>query len=130
MKEEVSTYQYLVISRGQWDKNASPEKIQKAIDDFYVWLGRLVDEGRMKPGQRLGIGGKTVARNNVVTDGPFGEAKEVIGGYWFINAHSLEEAAKIAAGNPCLTCGLFYEIRPIDPERATAYTVTNETPRR
>ena len=130
MKEEVSTSQYLVISRGQWDKNASPEKIQKAIDDFYVWLGRLVDEGRMKPGQRLGIGGKTVARNNVVTDGPFGEAKEVIGGYWFINAHSLEEAAKIAAGNPCLTCGLFYEIRPIDPERATAYTVTNETPRR
>jgi hypothetical protein len=130
MKEEISTSQYLVISRGQWDRDVSPERIQKAIDDFYEWLARLVDEGRMKPGQRLGIGGKTVARNNVVTDGPFGEAKEVIGGYWFINARSLEEAAGIAAGNPCLACGLFYEIRPIDPERATAYTVTNETPRR
>ena len=53
MNEEVSTSQYLVISRGQWDQDASPEKIQKAIDDFYIWLGRLVEEGRMKPGQRL-----------------------------------------------------------------------------
>jgi hypothetical protein len=64
----------------------------------------------------------------VVTDGPFGEAKEAIGGYWFILAQSLEEAAEIAAQNPCLKCGLFYEIRPIDPERASAFNVTNETP--
>jgi hypothetical protein len=63
-----------------------------------------------------------------VTDGPFGEAKEVIGGYWFIVASSLEEAAQIAAENPCLKCGLFYEIRPIDPERASAFVVTTETP--
>ena len=82
----------------------------------------------MKTGQRLASDGKTVSRKNVVTDGPFGETKEVIGGYWFIVADSLEEAAEIAAGNPCLNCGLFYEIRPIDPERATAFTVTTETP--
>jgi len=63
----------------------------------------------------------------LVTDGPFGETKEVIGGYWFILAGSLEEAAKIAAGNPCLAAGLFYEIRPIDPAPASAYTVTTET---
>ena len=81
----------------------------------------------MKTGQRLAVEGKTVARNGA-TDGPFGEAKEVIGGYWFIVAGSLEEAAKIAKGNPCLDCGLFYEIRPIDPQPATAFTVTNETP--
>ena len=82
----------------------------------------------MKTGQRLASEGKTVSRKTVVTDGPFGETKEVIGGYWFIVAGSLEEAAEIAAGNPCLKCGLFYEIRPIDPERATAFTVTTETP--
>jgi hypothetical protein len=120
--------QYLVISRGQWDKDIPSEEIQKAIDQFYLWLVRLVDEGKMKTGQRLGTGGKTVLRKGVITDGPFGEAKEVVGGYWFILAHSLEEAAKIAAENPCLKCGLFYEIRPIDPEQATAFTVTNETP--
>lgn len=127
MNEPVSLSEYLVISRGQWDKDLSREEIQNAIDQFYVWLGRLVDEGKMKPGQRLASEGKTVSRK-VVTDGPYGEAKEVIGGYWFIVAGSLEEAAQIAAGNPCLNCGLFFEIRPIDPERASAFTVTTETP--
>ena len=129
MNEQVSSSEYLVISRGQWDKDIPREQIQNAIDEFYLWLGRLVDEGKMKTGQRLAGEGKTVSRKNMVTDGPFGETKEVIGGYWFIVAGSLEEAAKLAAGNPCLNCGLFYEIRPIDPERASAFTVTTETPR-
>jgi hypothetical protein len=128
MNKQVSPSEYLVISRGQWDKDVSREEIQNAIDRFYVWLARLVDEGKMKTGQRLTSTGKTVSRKNVVTDGPFGETKEVIGGYWFILASSLDEAAEIAAGNPCLKCGLFYEIRPIDPERASAFTVTTETP--
>jgi hypothetical protein len=127
MNEQVSPSEYLVISRGQWDKDVSREEIQNAIDQFYLWLGRLVDEGKMKTGQRLASTGRTVSRKNV-TDGPFGETKEVIGGYWFIVARSLEEAAQIAAGNPCLNCGLFYEIRPIDPERASAFAVTTETP--
>jgi hypothetical protein len=128
MTQPASPSEYLVISRGQWDKHASPEQIQTAIDQFYAWLGGLVDEGKMKPGQRLSNEGKTVSRKSVATDGPLGEAKEVIGGYWFILAESLDEAAEIAAGNPCLNCGLFYEIRPIDPERATVATTKTETP--
>jgi hypothetical protein len=111
MSERASTSEYLVISRGQWDKDLSPHVIQAAIDQFYVWLERLVEEGKMKPGQRLAYNGKTVSRK-AFTDGPFGESKVVIGGYWFILAGSLEEAAKIASENPCLSCGLFYEIRP------------------
>lgn len=128
MKTSAPPSEYLVISRGQWDPDLPPEEIQAAIDQFYVWLDRLVAEGKMKTGQRLATGGKTVTRNKLVMDGPFGEAKELIGGYWFILAGSLEEAAAIAAENPCLRCGLFYEIRPIDPERASAFAVTNETP--
>ena len=129
MTKEISPSEYLVISRGQWDKDATQQQIQTAIDEFYIWLGQMVDQGKMKTGQRLASAGKTVARDNIVTDGPFGEAKEVIGGYWFILANSLEEAASFASGSPCLACGLYYEIRPIDPERATAFTVTTETPR-
>src|SRR4029453_3557567 len=124
MSKQSSSSEYLVISRGQWDKDASPEQIQKAIDQFYVWLDRLIGEGKMKTGQRLANGGKTVSKNNVITDGPYGEAKEVIGGYWFILANSLDEAAKIAAGNPCLTCGLLYEVRPIEHERASAFKLS------
>lgn len=119
MSEQTSPAEYLVISRGEWDNNVSQEQIQNAIDQFYTWLDRLVDEGKMKRGQRLTYEGKTVRGQNVVTDGPFGESKEVIGGYWFILANNLDEAAQIAKGNPCLDCGLFLEIRPIDPRRAT-----------
>ncbi len=129
MSEPTSPAEFLVISRGLWDKDAAPEDIQKAIDEFYTWLARMVDEGKMKTGQRLGTGGKTAFKNGVVADGPYGETKEVIGGYWFILADSLEEAVKLAGQNPCINYGLFYEIRPIDPVRATAYTVTNETPK-
>jgi hypothetical protein len=73
----------------------------------------------MKRLQLLTDDGKKISRKNVITDGPFGESKEVIGGYWFILANNLDEAAQIAKGNPCLDCGLFFEIRPIDPQRAT-----------
>ena len=127
MNETSSPSEYLVISRGQWDKNKSPEEIQKVIDQFYVWIEGLVNEGKMKRGQRLGNKGKTVARNSV-TDGPFGESKEVIGGYWFVLARSLEEAARILATNPCLKFGLFCEIRPIELEKASAFKVMTETP--
>jgi hypothetical protein len=120
--------EFLVISRGKWDQNLPPDRIQTAIDDFYIWLERMVAEGKMKRGQRLATGGKTVAKSGIV-DGPFGETKEIIGGYWFIVARDLQEAAQLAAQNPCMQCGLFYEVRPTDPERASAFTVTNETPR-
>mgnify|MGYP003576262891 CR=1 FL=1 len=124
-----SLKEYLLLSRGQWDESRSPQEIQAAIDAFYAWHEQLVSEGRFKPGQRLATDAVLVTRNGI-TDGPFTEAKEVIGGYWFVQAASLEEAARIAADNPCLSCGLSYEIRPIEKERASAYRRSNETPAR
>jgi len=128
MTEKPSTSEFLVLSRGQWDRDKSPEEIQQAIDDFYRWHDRLVQEGKMKSGQRLAIEGKLVSRSGI-TDGPFVESKEVIGGYWFFVADSLEEAAELAAQNPCLACGLEFEVRPLELERASAHKITNETPR-
>ena len=127
MTDNTSRAEYLVISRGQWDADLPKDEIQRAIDDFYAWHERLVSEGRMKAGQRLATAGKLVSKN-ATTDGPFTEAKEVIGGYWIILAGSLDEAAQLAAENPCLACGLFYEIRPIETVRASAFAVTSETP--
>ncbi|TXC62063.1 hypothetical protein FSC37_23040 [Piscinibacter aquaticus] len=118
---------HLLLSRGHWDPARSPEEIQAAIDAFYVWYERLVAEGRFKRGQRLATGRRLVTRAGI-TDGPFTEAKEIIGGYWFIVAANLEEAAGIASQNPCLACGLSYEIRPIETERASAYRASNESP--
>ena len=119
MSEQPPTAEYLVICRGQWDKTLSQDEIQSATEQFYIWYDRLISEGKMKPGQRLTSEGKTVARKNVTTDGPFGESKEVIGGYWFILAQSLDEAVQIAKSNPCLDDGLLLEIRPIDPQPGT-----------
>ncbi|MFT3957056.1 MAG: YciI family protein [Piscinibacter sp.] len=127
MPESTPPGDYLLLSRGQWDPRKSKEEIQAAIDSFYDWYERLVAEGRFKRGHRLTTGTKLVSRSGI-TDGPFTEAKEIIGGYWFIVASSLQEAAALASENPCLGCGLSYEVRPIEYERGSAYRVTNETP--
>ena len=121
--------EYLVISRGQWDEGASKEAVQGAIDRFYAWYERGLEQGRLKAGSRLENKAKVVSRNSI-TDGPFTETKELIGGFWFIVADSLEDAARIAEENPCLAFGLTLEIRPLDAARADVAVVTNETPAR
>ena len=128
MSENQSLSEFLILSRGQWDKDKSSEQIQQAIDAFYTWHEGLVQEGKAKPGQRLAIEGKIASPLGVI-DGPFTESKEVIGGYWFFVARNLDEAAALAAQNPCIACGLSFEVRPIEHERASAYKRTNETPR-
>lgn len=128
MNEQAAMAEYLVLSRGQWDKDASKDDIEAAIQKFYEWLARNIAQGRMKTGSRLSRERAMVSRTGISTDGPFGEAKEVVGGYWFIVARNLNEAAQLAAQNPCAQYGLVYEIRPLESERASAYHVTNETP--
>ena len=120
--------EYLVISRGEWDVDASKEDIQSAIDGFYLWLEHCIAEGTMRMGSRLAPGGATVSKAGIVTDGPYGEAKEVIGGFWFIVANNLEEAAALAANNPCLRYGIFFEIRPTDASRACVLNRSVELP--
>ena len=127
MSDGSRTNEYLVISRGKWDEHASQQDVQRAIDQFYAWLERKVAEGKMRTGSRLQPQARIVSRAGI-TDGPFAETKELIGGYWHIIAGSLDEAAEIAAENPCKAFGLSYEIRPLDPERAVATTIANETP--
>lgn len=118
---------YLLLSRGQWDPDAPKADIEAAIAKFYDWYSRNVETGRFKPGSRLSTDIAMVSKSGIATDGPFSEAKEIIGGYWIIVARSLREAAEIAAQNPCIQFGLRFEIRPLEAERASAYNVTNET---
>jgi hypothetical protein len=127
MNNATSSKRYLVISRGQWDESATRADVQSAIDRFYVWYEHNLAAGHMEPGSRLMPEGRVVSRQTI-TDGPFAEAKELVGGYWFIRAESLQQAAALAAGNPCLAYGLTLEIRELDEARALATEVTNETP--
>jgi len=121
------THDYLVLSRGRWAPDQSPEQVQSAIDAFYRWYEAGLASGRIKPGSRLATESRLVGRNGAV-DGPFSEAREVIGGYWWIVADSLDAAAAIAAENPVIACGLEFEIRPLEAERADVRIDANETP--
>jgi hypothetical protein len=121
--------EYLVVSRGQWDADATAEAIQAGIDAFYDWLDAHIAAGRMRTGSRLKADGAVVTRKGVAMDGPFGETKELIGGYWLVHAPTLQAAAQLLADSPTVALGLFYEVRPLDPDRATATMRATETTR-
>ncbi|HET9205352.1 MAG TPA: YciI family protein [Burkholderiaceae bacterium] len=127
MKPDETLHDYLVLSRGQWDPDKTNEEIQGAIDAFYVWYEKLVAEGRVKRGHRLAREGKVVSRHRIA-DGPFAEAKELIGGYWIVCSRSLDEAATLMSHSPTIACGLAFEVRPLEHQRASAYVPSNETP--
>jgi hypothetical protein len=118
---------YLLLSRGQWDKASAKDDIEAAIAKFYTWYESNLEKGHFKPGSRLTMDAAMVTREGVRTDGPFAEGKEVIGGYWIIVAESLAAASDLAAESPVLAHGIRYEIRPLESERGSAYRHTNET---
>lgn len=127
MAEESGSGEFLVLSRGQWRRDAAPEEIQAAIDAFYDWLDAHIAAGRMRTGQRLAREGATVSARGVALDGPFGETKELVGGYWFVLAPTLAEATALLSTSPTLQVGLFYELRPLEHQRASAWVRGNET---
>ena len=123
-----ATSDFFLLSRGQWDPASDKADIEAAIDKFYAWYEANLEKGRFKPGSRLTMDAALVTRDGIRTDGPFAEAKEVIGGYWIIVAESLAVASALASESPVLAHGIRYEIRPLESERGSAYRHTNETP--
>src|SRR5580704_17600234 len=114
MIAKTTTSEYLLVFRNTgWHKDLSPEEIQQDMARFTAWFERLSNEGRFKGGGPLAHDGQTVARRNVVTDGPFAESKEAIAGFFIIQADSLEQAVEIANGCPGLAYGQTVEVREI-----------------
>lgn len=79
------------------------------------WVDRLVAEGKLQHGRPLGSEGRVVSggRGERVTDGPFAETTEVVGGYLFLSAANIEEATEIARECPSLSLGSTIEVRPV-----------------
>ena len=91
---------------------SGPEIIEK-----YRQVHRLKDEGKCAGGNPLEREGKIVSgRNKVVSDGPFAESKETIGGYFLLTVGSMDEAVAIAQQCPGLPYGIRVEVRPIAAE--------------
>jgi hypothetical protein len=91
----------------------SKEEIQRHMAQFNSWFERLKNEGKFKGGHPLEHNGKIVAGRNAVTDGPFPESKEAVGGFFIIQADGFEQAVEIAKGCPCLEYGQTIEVRII-----------------
>jgi len=93
----------------------SPEQAQQTMKKWRAWFEDLTAKGQLKsPGQPLEETGKLVGgRKRTVTDGPYMETKDVIGGYSIIEARDLDHAAAIAAGCPLVEAGGFVEVRPV-----------------
>lgn len=90
----------------------SPEDMQKEIGVHMQWIEELGDHHL--GGEPLERPAKTVkGKQNVVTDGPYIESKELVSGYYLIKADSLEEATELAKGCPVLRLGGTVEVREI-----------------
>lgn len=104
-------------------RNAGPESHAHLSADekaamaqqWNAWVERLVAQGKLRHGQPLGPGGRVVSgeKGERVTDGPYAEAKEAVGGYFFLTVADLDEATAIAWQCPGLPLGLTVEVRPV-----------------
>jgi len=109
---------YLLLSRtDEWYNQLSQAELQKLIADNQAWVGRLMAEGKARPGVALAREGATVHGNKrVVLDGPFAESKEAIGGTLLLDVATMEEAIAITKACPSLRYNSAIEIRPISDE--------------
>jgi len=106
---------YMLLFVGMdWHKGLSPEQTQKVSEDWMAWFKNLMAEGKAVAGHPLAFEGKSVSgKNRTVTDGPFAEAKEAVGGYFMLAVATMDEAVTIARQCPGLPFGAKVEVRPV-----------------
>lgn len=96
------------------DFNPTPEQIQEEVKAWHDWMGGIGAQGKLKnPGDALGFVGKTMHADGSITDGPYAELKEIVGGYIVVSAENVEEAIALGEGCPVLKSGGKVEVRDI-----------------
>jgi hypothetical protein len=96
--------EYLLIFRHEdGQKIASPEQLQEWMKQTMDWIGSITAQNKFIGGNGLPFDdARVVHHKNVVTNGPFGDIKETIGGYVIVNAETVDEAVEFAKGCPVL----------------------------
>jgi hypothetical protein len=96
--------EFMLIFRHQdGSKLASPEQMQVWMKQTMDWIGGIAAQNKFTEGNGLPFeDARVVWPDNVVTNGPFGEIKETIGGYIIVKAESVDEAVSFAKGSPVL----------------------------
>jgi hypothetical protein len=101
------------------DVEFTPEMIQAVIQKYNDWAERLRQSGHLLSLNKLrdedfGRHLRGFGAEQVITDGPYAETKEVIGGYWIITAQDYDEAIKLARDCPSLEFGARLEVREVE----------------
>ena len=106
--------EFVYFYRG-YEMPASPEEMQKKTAKWMTWLKDLSEKGHVKSlGEPLQPAGKVIkGEKKQVIDGPYAEAKDVVGGYSIIVARDIEQAAELSLGCPIFEDGGSVEVRPI-----------------
>jgi hypothetical protein len=96
-------------------RTISLEQRQQLLQQWNEWYDQLALAGKVEHGHPLEPGGRIVAgpRGERTVDGPFAEATEAIGGYFFLTVADLDEATEIARGCPSLPLGMSIEVRAV-----------------
>lgn len=96
------------------NKQPTPAEIEVEIKEWTDWIGEIGAQGKLKnPGEALGFEGKTMHADGNITDGPYAEVKEIIGGFIIVSADNVDEAVGLAKGCPGLSNGGKVEVREI-----------------
>jgi hypothetical protein len=106
--------EFIYLYRGG-DSPTSPAEGQKVMQQWHAWMKELDEKGHLKAvGAPLEKTGKLVSGNKkIVSDGPFAEAKDLIGGFTLVLAKDIDQAAELSKGCPIFLAGGGVEVRPI-----------------
>jgi len=109
---------FMVMARDSGEyPDMSPEEIQGVIQRYIDWSEGLRQGGRLLSSEKLGDGEGRVIRREagalVVSDGPYAESKEVLGGFWIIEAADYDEAVRLVSGSPHFDFGTL-EVRRVE----------------
>src|SRR5438046_6290128 len=119
---------YMLRFRGtDLRKGLSPEELQKVTDNWMAGVSSLTEKGKAVAGNPLEREGKIVSgKARIVSDGPFAESKEAIGGYFLLDVATMDEALAIARECPGLPYGIRVEVRPVAGECPLSVEVQRE----
>ena len=114
--------EFLLLFRGGDDKRISaqqsPEKFQQHMRKWKSWMENLGKKGKFIAGQPLAREGSVIrGHTKVVTDGPFVEGKEMVGGYLMVKANDLREAVELSKDCPIFEYDGTVEVREVEELR-------------
>ena len=113
MSEFLYLYRNEAPSKSQ--PGPSPEQMQNSMQKWMAWMKELGEKGHLKDiGHPLeGTGKQVKGKQKAVTDGPYAESKDIIGGYTLVEARDIAHAVELSLGCPIFESGGNVEVRPI-----------------